>query len=224
MDGDGVISNIDDIEKMIMEIDKVLDRTVDIYIIGGGAMMYLNTKKSTKDIDLVVSTREEYEALTLALKTIGFKSDRPTPGMERTTLSDMLSRGDFRIDVFEKKICGMLQLSENMKKRSSLRLSLENTRFFSCTYEDIFLLKSVTEREHDLEDSNNLIVNHLFDWNILISEIKNQMKNGNAQWITFTTERMVIIFGDEAEEVQPFIELEKEFLEAWAESIEQGRI
>lgn len=59
-------------------------------------------------------SKESYDALISALKNMGFESIRPTPGMERTNISDMLSLDDYRIDIFESRVCGMLGLSDGM--------------------------------------------------------------------------------------------------------------
>ena len=45
------------------ELAEVLDGDIDLYMIGGGAMMFLGSKASTKDIDLVVSGADAYRSI-----------------------------------------------------------------------------------------------------------------------------------------------------------------
>lgn len=49
------------------ELAEVLDGDIDLYMIGGGAMMFLGSKAATKDIDLVVSGADAYNAVHRAL-------------------------------------------------------------------------------------------------------------------------------------------------------------
>jgi hypothetical protein len=57
---------------------------------------------------------------------------------------------------------------------------------------------------------------HDFDWDVLVREMRDQMAIGNAVWITYATERMVQLLGKDDPLVQPFIDMEREYLEKWA--------
>ena len=90
---------IDDTKRignLMQEISEVIPHHIDIYLIGGGAMMYLGSKQYTKDLDLVVSSEEEYRTLSDALTKLGFVSNRPTAGMRKANLSDTQERGEYR--------------------------------------------------------------------------------------------------------------------------------
>lgn len=216
MDSGTLITKTQEIDEFFEELNKSLPSAIDVYMIGGGALMFLGAKVETKDIDLIVSTREECDILSKTLFESGFESVRPTDGLEKVNLSDMVAKGDFRIDFFERQVCGVLCLSEAMKSRSKLILNLDKVRLFICCFEDIFLFKSVTEREGDLRDSENMLFIHDFDWDVLVREMRDQMAIGNAVWITYATERMVQLLGKDDPLVQPFIDMEREYLEKWA--------
>ena len=79
------------------ELAEVLDGDIDLYMIGGGAMMFLGSKASTKDIDLVVSGADAYNAVHRALEELGFESIRPGAGYSRMNLSDMFERSDGQV-------------------------------------------------------------------------------------------------------------------------------
>ena len=187
-----MIDDIDDIMVLLDEISSTIDGYTDIYVIGGGAMMFMGSKEYTKDLDLVAATVEDYRSIRDALLSIGFVSDRPSYGMERANLSDTLTREDYRVDLFDRVICGHLQLSDSMRQRSHKRYQSENLTLYSCASEDIFLLKSITEREGDVADCNNLIRGSIsFDWTVFIGELNVQMSFGNPVWITYVMERML---------------------------------
>lgn len=187
-----MIDDIGSIIELLDEMSSVLDGHVDIYMIGGGAMMFLGSKGYTKDLDLVVSGDREYHMIIKALSEMGFISDRPTKGMDNVNLSDTLVRGAYRIDLFDRTVCGCLRLSDSMKERSTKRYESEKVSLLSCSPEDIFILKSVTEREGDLSDCNNLIrVAERFDWPSFLKELELQMGFGEPIWITYVVERLI---------------------------------
>lgn len=88
------------IEELMKEVSETICSHVDLYLIGGGAMMYLGSKSYTKDLDVVVYSEDEYDAILSALDDLGFERDRPTEGMNRANLSEILKRGEYRIDLF----------------------------------------------------------------------------------------------------------------------------
>ena len=220
-----MIENTSQIEKLIRDIDSFIDHPVDIYLIGGGAMLYNKSKKKTKDVDFVVRSKESYDALISALKNMGFESIRPTPGMERTNISDMLSLDDYRIDIFESRVCGMLGLSDGMADRSTLRIAYDKTRLFTCSSEDIFVFKSVTERTNDYEDCLRLIFSHDFDWTTVLNEIRSQYRAYVSPWVTYTTETVIRL----SEEIDvpirnEMIKIKEEYMEQWASQFEKAHL
>ena len=208
---------------LIDEMSSVTEGHADLYLIGGGAMMFLGSKEYTKDIDLVVSSKEEFQIVIDALSSLGFRSDRPSDGMGKVNISDTQVRGRYRVDLFNRVVCGQLQLSESMKKRSHEQYRTSNYSLHSCSAEDIFLLKSVTEREGDISDCNNLIrVSPEFDWNSFIEELKVQISFGNPVWITYVMDRMIRMdFKNRRPDVfKRVFELEEEYLQNWADGFE----
>jgi hypothetical protein len=213
------------IEELIQEISKSIDQHVDLYMIGGGAMMYLGSKRYTKDLDLVVRSEGEYDAIHEALVELGFDVSKPTDGMTRADLSDTLKKGEYRIDLFSRRVCGKLQLSDTMMARAVERIETENVCLYSCSAEDVFLLKSVTEREGDADDCDRLLLNSpRFDWDALIEEIRIQMGFGDAVWITYVAERLLRINVDfRFPEVFDSVSMmENEYMEEWAHRMDDS--
>ena len=176
------------------ELAEVLDGDIDLYMIGGGAMMFLGSKASTKDIDLVVSGADAYNAVHRALEELGFESIRPGAGYSRMNLSDMFERSDgYRIDLFDTKVCSKLRLSDSMRSRSTLRYRNGHLRLFSCSGSDILIFKSITERDGDIDDCSRLIeLNHV-DWDVVLGETVEQVATGEDVWITWIADRLNVL-------------------------------
>ncbi len=147
-----MISRFKDFEQLFIELNVKLDSKVNIYIIGGAVLLYRNLKPSTKDIDLVVNSKKEFLNLQSTLVKLGFKTENPTDDYRKLNLSQIFIRADIRIDLFETKVCSQFQLSKGMIQRTELILKLEQLNVSLCSNEDIFMFKTITEREGDLQD------------------------------------------------------------------------
>ncbi len=184
-----MISEFKQLEKLFQEIDKQLKTEVNIYVIGGAVLLYHGLKPATKDIDIITADERNYIAFENALKSINFKPKTPTGRYKKLNLGAILERDDYRIDVFNKTVCKMLALSEGMKKRANEIINHNNLKVYLCSNEDIFIFKSLTEREGDLEDNISL-VQHGINWTIVLEEIILQINtSGQDVWITWIGER-----------------------------------
>ena len=65
-----MIEDIDSIHALLDEMSSVIDMHLDLFLIGGGAMMFMGSKEYTKDLDFVVSSTEEYRAAIRALESL----------------------------------------------------------------------------------------------------------------------------------------------------------
>ena len=188
-----MISDFKQIESLFKEIDQYLKIKVHIYLIGGVVLLYQELKPATKDIDLVIVEKHEFIAFEQALKTARFKSKIPTDVYKKMNLSQILVRDDFRIDAFHQTVCKKFSLSEGMRKRAKKLLTLPHLDLYLCSNEDIFVFKSFTEREGDLQDCISLAQRGL-DWNSIIDEIQAQIHRcGEDVWITWIGERLDIL-------------------------------
>lgn len=175
------------IEELFREIDAKIKVKVNIYVVGGVALLFRGLKGSTKDIDIIIRNTEEKIHLENALKTIGFSGNKLTEEYKNLEITCILKRGDFRIDLFTKRVCSTLSISKGIENRSENVFSGENLNAFVCSNEDIFLFKAITRREADIEDCIALARQSL-DWNIIIKEINYQIKKGKEIWITYLAE------------------------------------
>lgn len=108
-------------------------------------------------------------------------------------LSDILIRNDYRVDLFCRCVCGKFALSEKMIGRASLVLTLDRFRLFICSLDDIFLFKSMTEREGDLMDCFNMATEYELNWDAILEEAEGQSVDDRGAWITWITERMILL-------------------------------
>ena len=186
-----MIEAVEHIESVLKEIDLCLSEPTEIYLIGGGAMMYNALKEFTKDLDMITRTSNEYSRIRDALVEIGFKSIKPTSEYCRFNLSNILQRSDgYRVDLFHRTVCNKLKLSENMVKRAILRFKGLNLSLYSCSPSDIIVFKSITDRDGDIDDCISLIKSGNTEWDIVLEEIINQISAGEDIWITWMEEKM----------------------------------
>lgn len=155
---------------ILAEIDKLsttIAKTNKIFIIGGMALISYSLKDTTKDIDVVVLGREDFEQLVSALARMDYKppdADLVTQQYEKMEISKIMQNADgFRWDIFHKKICNRLFFSANMSKRAIDFYSKGNIKLANASKEDIFLFKGITEREADLDDMR-LLTESGVDW------------------------------------------------------------
>ncbi|MFH1100611.1 MAG: hypothetical protein V1726_01045 [Methanobacteriota archaeon] len=108
-------------------------------------------------------------------------------------LDQIFVRDDFRVDAFYKTVCRRFVLSEGMRKRAKILLALPHLDLYMCSNEDIFVFKTFTEREGDLQDCISLAQRGL-DWNTIVGELQVQIRHsGEDIWITWIGERLDLL-------------------------------
>lgn len=132
-----------------------LDSTVHAYLFGGANLLLRGLKKATKDLDLVVETGKDFSKLKEALLAMGFEPlarNQFMPSDKKLNPSGIYVSKDLpRFDLFTKVICNALFLTEEMKARAK-SMVFGKLILHLLSLEDVLLLKSITEREGDLED------------------------------------------------------------------------
>jgi len=90
-------------ESLFEEIDQLIKLNINMYVIGGAVLLYRDMKPATKDIDIVINTKSEFNELVKVLKQMGFKSFSPLiGGYQHFKLNEQLQRNDVHIDIFLK--------------------------------------------------------------------------------------------------------------------------
>src|SRR3989338_7218568 len=189
-----MITAFTEIDKLFEEIDNSMNQNARVYVIGGAALLHRGMKAATKDIDLVVATKKEFFEIQNTLNKIQFTTQIPGKEYTHLNLSQIFQREDFRIDLFEKEVCGRFSLSEEMIKRAPSVIKLKRLEVFLCSNEDIFLFKTMTEREGDLTDCISIAATQNLDWEVILEELQEQIKHSKQNvWITWVGERLDLL-------------------------------
>ena len=165
-------------DDIFLKVEEKLPEKTRVFLIGGNALIEYKAKNSTKDIDLVLLTDKEASLLIAALKETGY-SEIKGKELQYSQLeaSAMLEKKDSpRIDLFLKIICNALEYSERMQNRSR-KIKDGKLELYLASIEDIFLLKSVSARDSDLVDCENILSKTALDWRVIYEEIILQDKN-----------------------------------------------
>lgn len=164
------------------ELEKVgtaLASPVTLFLIGGAAMIRYGLKAATKDIDVLLPTVQETKEMIQALSKLRYRVlhiDRLAPEYLAMFTTQILENADgFRWDIFHEIVCRKLKLSTGMIERSTVlfKSGLLTVRLISK--EDIFLLKTVTERDDD-ETDLLLLARSKIDWEVVLKECISQSR------------------------------------------------
>jgi len=180
--------NLAYMDSVFDRISKNLREEVTIYHIGGNAMCWHGLKDTTKDADLVLTSESEANSLKRGVSESGFTEVEVVslPGYEHmnqyavfdeiveTSMNKEFTPG-LRIELFLNQICGGFEFSDAMKSRCKKGKGWGLLKEYSCSLEDIFLFKSITDRERDLEDMYKIYESKP-DFNIVRAELKNQLE------------------------------------------------
>jgi hypothetical protein len=182
--------SLDHIRSVLERVGFKLDKPITAYHIGGNAMCWHGLKNSTKDADIVFLMKKEAEAFRKALLASKFIEneivslddgyiDMNTFGIfdeiKETPLNEEFTPG-LRVDVFLKRVCGVFEFSEGMRKRSVKGFESGKITNMVCAPEDVFLFKSITSREKDIEDMYSIFKGGI-DFQIVGDEFRYQTSN-----------------------------------------------
>lgn len=165
------LSSKDDLEDALRKVGDALTSAVRAYLIGGCAMILYNAKLATKDIDLVVLSSDDAESMIQALMRTGFRITVPREEvyLRLGTAVMMENHSGMRFDIFVQTVCKKVKATSTMVARSKLHSRYGKLEIGLISPEDIFLFKSMTEREGDLDDMTRLAERGL-NWQTILDE------------------------------------------------------
>jgi len=186
-----------DKEYLFKELDKLSSKIlipVNLFMIGGAALISYGLKEATKDIDVVLQNPDELNALINALKKLEYRNPIPIeitrPYRMMRTNEILENKGGFRWDIFDRQVCDALTFSSEMKSRGTVFYTKGTLKIILASKEDIFLFKGVTEREADLEDMRLLAESGL-NWKVIEQECRNQSVSSGRLWENALYERLI---------------------------------
>ncbi|MCS7094260.1 MAG: helix-turn-helix domain-containing protein [Thaumarchaeota archaeon] len=172
---DEIMSNI---EKWAREVE----RETTVYLLGGINMVIRGIKPSTKDIDILVRSREDYQTVEKALTAAGFrKTAEWTQGDLRANPSNIFIHPTLmRVDVFTEEVA-RVKVSQKILDRATFGIALGKLKLMLLDLNDVVFLKLLTSRERDIGDAAETIRRHGVDWKKIIEEIHNLPKEIQAE-------------------------------------------
>ncbi|MEE9115498.1 MAG: hypothetical protein V3U09_01210 [Thermoplasmata archaeon] len=160
-------------------------------MVGGGAMSLRGDKETTKDVDMVFGTKKAGRAFVSALRRSSFTEEKDPDDVYGLLDAYAIMRDDdfFWFDVFHKRVCKKFYLSRGVKERAEEWGTYGNFRLLLCSREDIFLSKSVTDRDRDLEDMMALY-RRVLDPDVILEECDTQTRNSEMIWHLFLEKKL----------------------------------
>lgn len=175
------------IEAAFNSLDQGMDREMTVYLMGGGAMTFRGLKNATRDLDLLVTARADFDVLRDLLYDRGYETvENPVDEYESLGAALMLDKeGECRFDIFDREVIQKLRLSEGMRSRAEAVYDGSNLRVHALSNEDIFLFKGVAGRPRDTEDMAQLVeAGRGLDFDGIAQEFHAQlpMNTGRIEW------------------------------------------
>ena len=168
----------------LTEIDRRLPRKIKVYLIGGCALSLKDIKAATKDVDAIFTSVKDLALFEEELIALGYKKElRVEVAYEQLGTYSLLRHPDKAgFDLFHRKVCNMLKLSEAMVNRSSEYGKFDKLELFLLSNEDIALFKGITERPRDIDDiaaiiRSTIAEGRIFDWDAIKSECEVQAEH-----------------------------------------------
>jgi transcription initiation factor TFIIIB Brf1 subunit/transcription initiation factor TFIIB len=168
---------------LFKQIGARLHKSTTAFLIGGENLRARGLRDDVRhDHDFVMPNDQDFNTMVSTLTDIGFQ---PTIGVESNSGSDpamrsraMLQHPEFGlVDVFNiiigKNRC---YLSKRMINRATYRRH-GKLKLGLLHINDIFLLKSVTDRQKDMQDILRIVKTKDFDWSLVWEEMKLQEKD-----------------------------------------------
>ncbi len=148
-------------------------------------MAFFGLKVATKDIDIILTNREDLNGLQAALGSMGYNEPNPVvitrPYNEMQTSAILENKDGFRWDLFLTKVCGKLTLSVEMQKRANSLYQGNKLKVLIASKEDLYLFKAITTRDADLDDTRILAQSGL-NWQTITQECKSQSQQTGVCW------------------------------------------
>ncbi len=204
---------------LFREISDELKETRRIYLFGGENMRIKSLKDSTKDCDIVVENKDDFEHLAQILTKMKYERRLETiySDEDRRIKPDDIFEHDKknRIDLFTSTIMQDLSLSSTMKERADIR-DYGKLKVGLLRNEDVFLLKAIANREGDIQDMAALVTGSpntphelqhgSFDWELVWEEILRQEHINHTKDFTTIIFDQITYLAEQTGIVAPFLE------------------
>ena len=194
----------DSLRRGFEELGDHLETPVDVYLLGGGNLILRGLKDSTKDVDLVVADGQTFFAIAESLQELGYEErGELEAAYNQLDPSLVLEKDGFpRWDLFVETVAGQLQLTSAMIERCDQSFEYGNLHVHLLSLSDIFVFKSITEREGDLEDAALIARQADLNWASIFQEITTQ-EDRTGQFFSFAVLDTLDVLDDRHNIVAP---------------------
>ncbi|MGI0084776.1 MAG: hypothetical protein ACREBQ_06810, partial [Nitrososphaerales archaeon] len=161
------------------DLGQILPKKMSVYLIGGENMRIKGMKQATKDIDLVARSGEgHFDMLLASLVKMGYHKlgakEINNADAKLNPIAILEHPNRPRIDLFSKIICNKFVLLDSMMNDAK-EMEFGNLKVFLASDEDVFLLKSITDREADDVDMIQILMRaEAFDWSRVLQRLYEQ--------------------------------------------------
>jgi predicted nucleotidyltransferase len=164
------------IRQQFSELAALINDELTVYLIGGGALTLDDLKNATKDIDLIVRRKSELKQLWSVLRSAGYEPQGElAEEYDELEAAFILEKNHRRFDVFHEQVAGVLYLSEPMISRSRHLFTEDGLSVRMVSLNDIFLFKSVANREDDVDDMIRIAEGGIDD-DVIVEEVMIQLE------------------------------------------------
>ncbi len=200
-------------------ISDELQESKTIYLFGGENMRIKSLKDSTKDCDMVVENKVDFDDLAEILTDMGYERRLKTnySDEDRRIKPDDIFEHEkkSRIDLFTTTIMQDLSLSSTMKEKADIR-DYGKLKVGLLKNEHVFLLKAIANREGDIQDMAALVTGSPntphelqhgpFDWELVWNEILRQEHINHTRDFTTIIFEQISYLAEQTRIVAPFLD------------------
>ncbi len=145
------LKELDDFLQLIAD----LDAPIELFAIGGTAMVIKGIKESTKDIDFITTT--EYKEIKRLFELAGLREE------SNSKLCNIWWLDNIRIDVFYGGFILGTDLPDDWKKISEHIRDIGRLKLFILSWYDIIITKIARSEPRDIEDCIEIIKKESID-------------------------------------------------------------
>ncbi len=144
---------------VFLNLIAALNEPLELFAIGGTAMVLKGIKESTKDIDFL--TTEKYEKINKLFKLAGLKEESTGKACNIWRL------GDLRIDIFYDGFIMGIPFPNDWKKLSQMIKEIGKVRLYIINWYDLIITKISRSETRDIADILAIIKSQKIDFNFL---------------------------------------------------------
>jgi len=158
------LTNVEGLDEFL-NILAELDTDIELFAIGGTAMVLKNIKESTKDINFL--STEPYEKIKDLFEKAGLKEE------QRSKACNIWYLGDTRIDIFYEEFILGIALPDDWKELSEHIKDIGKVKLYILNWYDIIITKIARSERRDIED----IIKIIKDQKINFKKLKERYYN-----------------------------------------------